>query len=318
MCDSKSLPSVSIIIPVFRVRDYIEDCLRSVIAQDYDGEIECILIDDRGEDGSIELAEQFIAQNTAKTKFSIVYNEKNSKQATCRNVGMSKAHGDYVYFLDSDDWIDSSTISMMVAMLDKYPTCEIVQGGITRTNPKVFRWLDCQSWKLPQLEYSDDKAWIEATCSSRLGMIPMTPVNKLMKRQFLVQHNFRFVEGIYHEDEIWLAHLAKHLRSIAFCHVNNYHYRIHAASTTGGGQIRHYNDWRIVWQEIFKLFDKSFCPARMLAQIERDTTLFFFEADDCRTRRMLVGIKLQLARYCALKQKIHIFLWIVKNCPRLL
>lgn len=305
-------PSISIIIPVFKVKDFILECLESVTNQDYQGEMECILIDDRGDDGSIELCEQFIAQQQSNVKFSIIHNEKNLKQSASRNAGMRIAKGEYIYFLDSDDWLATSAISTIVKPLNDHPDCEIVQAGIKTTDPNVFRWLDCARWKNTQLDYTNDRNWIINTCSERLGMIPMTPVSKLMKREFLLKNNFSFVEGIFHEDEIWLALLAKHLTSVAFVHDNSYYYRIRTNSTTNGGQLKHYDDWKRVWLEIFKLFDDTFCPARMLSQIETDTSKFFHDTSDKKVKRMLIGIKARLMQYCELKKKIRIALWIIK------
>lgn len=310
----KILPSISIIIPIFKVKDYIIDCLQSVVNQDYKGELECILIDDCGEDGSIELCKNFIAKQKSLVHFKILYNDKNIKQSASRNKGMRYAHGEYIYFLDSDDWILPSTLSMMVEILNLYPDSQLVQAGIERTNPNVFKWLDCQSWKDQKLEYTEDKQWIEYTCSARLDMIPMTPVSKLMSRNFLEEHNFAFVEGIFHEDEIWLALIAKYLTKVSFCHKNLYIYRIRSGSTTDGGQKKHYYDWQRVWLEIFKLFDNKFCPKRMLMQIETDTSHFYHETNDKKVRRMIIGIKYKLMKYCSFKSKIHIFLWIIKYC----
>lgn len=311
MNNSNFLPSISIIIPVFKVKDYIIDCVQSVVNQDYNGEIECILIDDRGEDGSIELCEQFIAEQTSKIKFKILRNEKNLRQSTSRNRGMKIAKGDYIYFLDSDDWIIPSTISMMVETLSRYPNSEIVQAGITRTNPSSFPWLDCESWKDKEIEYSDNREWIVNTCAARMSMIPMTPVSKLMSRQFIEKHQMAFAEGFYYEDEVWLVLIAKHLTSIAFCHTNPYYYRIHNNSTVGGSTKR-WNDLVKMWDEIFKLFDENFCPKSIVYQIERDTTILYHHYKDKHARSLLIKVKLALLKYADMKRKIHIIIWIMR------
>jgi len=305
------LPSISIIIPVFRVKDYIVECLQSVVDQDYTGEIECILVDDRGEDGSIELCEQYIAEHNGKIKFQILHNERNLRQSTSRNRGLKVAKGDYIYFLDSDDWIIPSTISTMVETLRKYPKSEIVQAGIIRTNPKSFPWLDCESWKDKNIEYSEDREWIVNTCAARMDMIPMTPVSKLMSRKFIEKYNMSFATGFYYEDEVWLVLIAKHLSSIAFCHCNPYYYRIHNNSTVGGSAKR-WNDLEKMWNEIFKLFDDKFCPKSIVYQIERDTTTLYHQFNDKKARTLLIRVKLGLLKYSDLKRKIHIILWIMR------
>lgn len=305
------LPSISIIIPVFKVKDYIIECIQSVANQDYKGEIECILVDDRGEDGSIELCEKFITHNKSKVSFIILHNERNIKQSASRNAGMKVAKGDYIYFLDSDDWILPSTLSTMVEILKKYPNCELIQAGISCTIPNIYDWLDCNSWKDHEIEYCDDRDWIINTCAGRFDMIPMTPVSKLMSREFIDNNNFKFIEGIFHEDEVWLVLFAKYLKNVAFCHCNPYIYRIRTNSTTGGGQIKHYYDWLVVWSEIFKLFDSNFCPQRILFQIEVDTSKYYHETTDKKIRKKLIETKIKLSKYCKWKRKIHIYLWIL-------
>lgn len=313
MINQEFLPSISIIIPVFKVKEYIIDCLQSVIDQDYQGCIECIIIDDRGEDGSIELCEQFIDKQKSTVSFQILHNEKNLRQSTSRNRGMKIAKGDYLYFLDSDDWIIPSTISTMVETLKKYPNADIVQAGITRTIPTSFTWLDCKSWINQNIEYSEDREWIVNICAARKSMIPMTPVSKLMSRKFIEKNNMSFAEGFYHEDEVWLVLIAKYIKSVAFCHCNPYYYRLHTDSTTSGGHTKRFDDWEKVWLEIFKLLDKNFCPDSILSQIEKDTSKLFHEFKDKNIRRLLVRTKMKLFQYCGLKRKTHIFFWILRH-----
>lgn len=307
-----NLPSISIIIPIYKSQDYIEDCLKSIIHQDYSGPMECILIDDCSPDNSIALAEHYIQAHESPIKFHILHHNKNQKQSAARNTGMRAASGDYIFFLDSDDWITPSAIRKMADCLQENPGCQLVQAGISCDNTE-YEWLSCQNWKERDLKFSDDRQWIIDTCSARFDMIPMTPVCKLMSRKFLEDNHFLFVEGIYHEDEIWLARLAKYLHTASFCHEDLYIYRMHEGSTTNGGQVRHYNDWKQVWLEIFKLFDQNFCPARMLKQIDFDTSYFLSETKDTKTKLMLLGIRLRSIQYYPLRQKLHQLKCIIKE-----
>lgn len=111
---------VSIIIPVYNVEKYIKDCLQSVAEQSYAGEIECLLIDDRGSDNSIDVAKEFIADYKGSIIFKVLTHEKNAGLSAARNTGLDNATGDYIYFLDSDDFIESNTISDLYAAIKSY------------------------------------------------------------------------------------------------------------------------------------------------------------------------------------------------------
>ena len=97
-------PKVSVVIPVFRVEDYIAKCIESLQRQTLK-ELEFIFIDDCGGDRSIEIAEEY-----AKTddRIKILYNEENKGAGQSRNKGIDAATGEFIAFVDPDDWIDDN------------------------------------------------------------------------------------------------------------------------------------------------------------------------------------------------------------------
>lgn len=307
------LPIVSIIIPVYNASDFIDSCLQSVINQDYEGGIECILIDDRGTDDSMAIAQHIIKDYTGNIEFRILQQPTNLKQSAARNRGIREAKGEYIYLLDSDDWIDATTLTDLVELMQRHQGCQMALGGIDSKNEDTFGWMNCNTWKDQDIEYTEDRQWIIDTCAIRLGMITMSPGNKLMRRDFFINKQLWFTEGLYHEDEIWLVQLAKHLEKVAFLHKNNYHYCINNNSTTSGGNVKHYNDRIKGWYEIFKLLDKEFCPYILLRQIEWDTTGTFEKTQDSEIRKKLIGVKIKLLQYCPMRSKLRIIRWIIKN-----
>ena len=96
---------VSIIIPVFKAKDFIIDCLKAVSSQTFTGSIECLLIDDCGGDNSIVLAEEYIASCDYNIDFVVLRQEYNQGPSAARNRGIREAKGEYVFFLDADDVI---------------------------------------------------------------------------------------------------------------------------------------------------------------------------------------------------------------------
>lgn len=104
-------PLISIIIPVYNVEKYILQCISSVLAQDYSN-IEIIVVDDGSTDDSVQKLKTF---NDTRLK---IYSRENSGVSASRNFGIKKATGKYIYFLDSDDWIESSLIGSCVPLME--------------------------------------------------------------------------------------------------------------------------------------------------------------------------------------------------------
>ena len=97
---------LSIILPVYDVKDYLERCLNSVLqscGEKYREEVEIILVDDGATDGSGALCDQLSSQNEG---FVFTIHKKNGGLASARNEGLRHANGEYVFFIDSDDWIE--------------------------------------------------------------------------------------------------------------------------------------------------------------------------------------------------------------------
>ena len=89
---------ISIIVPVYNVEPYIRECFSSIATQTYKGKIECIFVDDCGQDKSVEILEELIADYHGSISFSIIHHEHNKGLSGARNTGICHATGDYLYF----------------------------------------------------------------------------------------------------------------------------------------------------------------------------------------------------------------------------
>lgn len=113
-------PIVSIIIPVYNVEAYIEECLHSVSNQTIPEQLECLVVDDCGCDNSATIAKRYIESYTGKVKFQFVKREKNGGLSAARNSGLRMATGKYVYFLDSDDYIKPGAMETLLRLVNIY------------------------------------------------------------------------------------------------------------------------------------------------------------------------------------------------------
>lgn len=108
-----SSPLVSIIVPVYKVEDYVSRTIQSILNQDY-LRLELILVDDGSPDDSPMILDQFASQDS-RVK---VFHQKNSGVSSARNVGLSAATGEYLMFVDGDDWVDEDYVSYFVNLLE--------------------------------------------------------------------------------------------------------------------------------------------------------------------------------------------------------
>lgn len=131
--DSVDQPLVSIIIPVFNRATLIGETLDSVIAQSYT-HWECIVVDDGSTDNTIQVIEEYCVQDK---RFTLYKRDREPKGApTCRNIGMAKANGEYVVFLDSDDILLSHALKTRIVFLEENPSLDFcVSDGLRGIYP---------------------------------------------------------------------------------------------------------------------------------------------------------------------------------------
>lgn len=219
---------VSVIIPVYNVEAYIEECLTSVAHQTAEKDIECIIVDDRGTDKSISIAEQFIVSTKGNTSvdFKIIYRESNGGLSAARNTGIKAATGEYLFFLDSDDTIVPICIETLLKLADKYHGVDLLPALYLRENNDMQ-----QFGKHSFPEFSDDRKLIKRSLLD-YDKIPVTAHNKLIRKDFLMKFHLYFKDGIIHEDNHWTFFVAKYARKMAFCSQQLYYYRETAGSIT--------------------------------------------------------------------------------------
>lgn len=216
------MPKISIIIPVYNVEEYIEECLLSVMRQTYTGEMECILVDDCGNDNSIAIAQKLILEYKGSTVFRILHHECNRGLSAARNTGTAAAIGDYIYYLDSDDYITEDCMETLAA-----PLCEkeydVVMGDYKMCGDQIDPTL-----LLEEREEIVGNEHIFSSFSDR--KIYVMAWNKLCKLSFLRDNKITFLEGQLHEDNLWTYKTMLFMQSLRIIHQVVYHYRVRANS----------------------------------------------------------------------------------------
>lgn len=189
---------VSIIIPVYNVAPYVEQCLNSVLNQTYDN-IEIIVVDDCGTDESMAIVEKLKIEYNGPKVFRIVKHNCNSGLSSARNTGIKHSNGTWLYFLDSDDYISPECIE---SLLETSHVCEDLQMVVG-----AYEFVGNGEMNVVTMKDSTDVLLsnnkLECARLHCEGRIYPMAWNKLVRRDFVLKHKLFFVDGIWHEDEVW-------------------------------------------------------------------------------------------------------------------
>ncbi len=232
---------VSIIIPVYNVEHYIIECLQSVYAQkDIDDiSIEVIIVDDRGNDASINIAKGYIYSITTPFKTSIITRVNNGGLSAARNSGILAAQGTYLYFLDSDDFISDDCIKTLWDEVSTHPSVDIVYG-----------YAECVPDKRKMRNYfeggrKNSSQYLEGENLRGIYFsIPDIACGKLVRKDFLLTNELFFREGIIHEDYHWHFRAYFAIKAAAFPanKKSTYFYRQHTGTITDISKGDKYKD----------------------------------------------------------------------------
>lgn len=213
-----SEPLVSIVVPCYNVEKYVEQCLNSVISQDYKN-WECILINDGSIDKTLDLILGFEKHDS---RFKVLTQENAGLSAT-RNKGMDNAKGDFIFFLDSDDILRQDAIRVLVSAADN---CDIITGVIVTANIKnddIVKISQLQHPKEGNIVFKNENYEV-LTRTMESGLAPVAQ-NRLYRRNFLIENNLKFKIGVLHEDELWFFETMLKARNVKFINSETYFYR---------------------------------------------------------------------------------------------
>lgn len=207
-------PLVSILSPCYNVEKYLPKCLDTIIGQTYSN-LQIVLIDDGSKDGTWEIMQEYAFKDSRIE----VYHQDNKGVATTRNNLLDKVKGDFVLFVDSDDWVELTMVESLLGIQKQSDADIVVCDMVKNDNTPNLSDRSYTSYNQKQIV----KAFLEHTWLN--GSL----WNKLVKTSLL--HNERFRCGIsYGEDALFCWHLLQHVTHVAVCKLQLYHYRMNEAS----------------------------------------------------------------------------------------
>lgn len=213
----------SIIVPIFNVELYLEKCIKSVLASNYN-DYEIILIDDGSTDASGSIADFYSNINNVK-----VIHQKNRGLSAARNIGIENSNGKYLIFLDGDDFINSNAIEQVaeVIVLNNYPDVVVVEANEVYLDGSVVPKLIN---KCKTIDVRNGKEFLENAIRDK-RYSACSPLY-ICSRKMINCNRIRFKKGVYHEDELWTPTVLYNAESIVDTMIYLYFHRKREGSIT--------------------------------------------------------------------------------------
>lgn len=224
---TKESPFFSIIVPVYNVKDYLTQCIESIISQDYE-DYEILLIDDGSNDGSESLCDKF----ETKLSHCKVFHKANGGLSDARNVGLQEARGSYIWFIDSDDYLIDDKAFSKVADVIREEKVDVVLFSYKKyyEQSNVYS----QSIISEVSDIRDVKELIRTNAYKALGC------NKVVKHDLIIKNKMYFPIGRFGEDLGWCADLLAYANgSMALCESDLFAYRQRLGSITNNKSRQH-------------------------------------------------------------------------------
>ena len=216
-------PKISIIIPVYNTEKYLAKCLYTAINQTLK-DIEIIVIDDASTDNSLKIIKNFQEKDL---RIQLIAFTKNKGNGIGRNTALKKAKGDYILFLDSDDWLEKQTAELMYtkAISKNYEMVLIGYKQIIETTNEIIQMLP---------SYQEDAPNFYNYFLMNTKGFGLMPWCYLYSRELLKNNKITFTEGIYFEDINFVARAIFNTKKIGVINKTPlYNYLIHEKSITG-------------------------------------------------------------------------------------
>lgn len=207
---------ISVIVPVYNVEKYLEECLDSIQNQTY-SDIEVILVNDGSLDNSKDICEKYCKEDN---RFKLI-NQANQGQSVARNHGVAASTGEFIAFVDSDDIIRQDYLEALIRYMSE--EVDIVESQFTVHKKEFFN----ENYKEINVIFEGDSE--EAVKAVPKHVLSVNPVTKLYRRS--VVEAVPYLEGLIFEDIYSGVGMLKYIRRIIKSDYTGYYYRQHVTST---------------------------------------------------------------------------------------
>ena len=269
----------SVVIPAYNVEAYLDECLGSVAAQSF-GDWEAIVVDDGSTDGSAALAEVW-AEKDERIR---VVRQENRGQSAARNAAIRIAKGDYLFFLDGDDWLERDALEVLTTEIRG---ADVICFGGRRffEDEKRFEEGD----ELVSGTYASGWEYYQVNALKSRHFAFVSEVLRIYRREFLQENQLFFREGIFHEDNLFTPIVLFYAGKTRVVSKNLYNYRVRKGSTMTTPTVgKQFNKIQVA-NELAEFFaDKDVPKAVVYRYITHIYQTVFYEPQPKGTERELL------------------------------
>ncbi len=239
---------ISVIIPVYNVEEYLRECVENVIKQTYP-KYEIILVDDGSTDSSGKICDEY-SENERVT----VIHQKNSGLSAARNAGFDAANGEYVYFLDSDDYIAENTLETLLRIAKKDNSDIVFFDAVSFADTDDFsvrqNYIRKNKYETSSGTKMLEKLFENGEYHSAVPLL-------FLKKSFLNDNSIRFINGILYEDMVYTYQAFCFAKTVSQCKDAFYHRRYRKSSImTSKKNKKHFLSALTVYREVKTFAEK--------------------------------------------------------------
>lgn len=296
-------PLVSVIVPIYKVENYLRECVDSIISQSYNN-LEIILVDDGSPDNCPKICDEYVLQDS---RIKVIH-KPNGGLSDARNAGIEVAKGEYLSFVDSDDVIHSQMIEVLIKPLIedksvKMSACQFLEFDDGKEFDKNIELKPSET--IDFQEYFTKRIWTIAWA-------------KVYEKSLF--ENIKYPVGRYHEDEFTTYKVCYEAKKVAYTESQLYFYRQREGSIMNTLSVKNVTDTHDALKERVEFFqerkeDKVYA---LFLILYADFYCIFFNTQkniDSILKRWKKDLMFYSKNGLSLKQKIKFFL--SKNCPKL-
>lgn len=239
---------VSVIIPAYNVEKYIRKCLESLLEQTYQN-YEIIIVNDGSTDNTLNILNEY----KKKYEFIKIIDIENHGQGYARNIALSKATGDYILFLDSDDFIEKVTLQVAVERIEEDNSDLVLfDWKYYFDNTEKFSYVNTEKFFGKKILENDEVLDL-------FTIKHYFTVNKLYSKKFLIENNIKYGEGYIYEDNPFWVNVVINAKKVSLVHSPLYNVRINQNSTTKTklDTDKHYKGFIKAISEMIKITQKK-------------------------------------------------------------
>lgn len=254
------MAKISVVIPVYGVERYIDQLLDSIRKQNFT-DYEVIFVDDGSPDKCPEILDAFCAEDS---RYKVIH-QKNGGVSVARNTGLDQATGEYVYIIDSDDWLADDALSNLWAEAER-SNSDLIYGdwyleresGAVYRSPfeKPFVTEDMQTIKALHCALNNNGMLVKVSRPefSEIRFFGGAPWRAMIKRSLIADNNLRYdpyVKGLG-DDILFMLHVYEHVKKVAYIRAPLYHYRLVEMSYSHGFKANLLEVYELIFEKMEK------------------------------------------------------------------